>query len=224
MTGAMNKVKQFLVQICNYPKRIINKNISLFALVKNSSVSKKSRISPFTKFYSSKIDDYSYIGWNTIITDTEIGKYCSIAGDCVVGGASHPIEWVSTSPVFYSGKNIFGVNFTDKKYYDIKKTQIKNDVWIAANVVIKQGVKIENGAVIGMGSVLTKDVGPYEIWAGNPAKKIGNRFSEDIINKINRSKWWTFEEEYIKEISMEFDNIYEFLKKMENNNNENTTY
>lgn len=220
----MSKLKKIFTQLMSYPKRIYYKNISLVALVKNSDVAPSAKISPFVKFYSSSISDYSYIGWNTIITDVDIGKYCSIAGDCVIGGASHPISWVSTSPLFYKGKNIFNQNFSNNEYGQIERTLVKNDVWIAANVIVKQGITIENGAVIGMGSVVTKDIGEYEIWAGNPAKKIGNRFPEDIKERLISSEWWNLTEKELLTISKYFNNPEKLLKELEEGNNENTTY
>lgn len=222
----LNKFFKLIYQISSYPGRLIYKNISLFALVKRSKVAKKSRISPFVKFYDSEIEKYSYVGWNTVVTHTSIGKFCSIAGDCVIGGASHPVDWASTSPLFYSGPNIFDENFSDVTYSNTIRTNIKNDVWIASNVIIKQGITIENGAIIGMGSVLTKDVGPYEIWVGNPAKMIGKRFNNDtkIIREIHDSEWWQMNEKQIKEVAPYFNDIKEAIKKIKEVKDENSTY
>lgn len=115
---------------------------------------------------NSSLDEYSYIGNYCTIIGASIGKFCSIADNCIIGGAQHPYEWVSTSPVFIKGKNCMNVNLGNNEFNDERKTFIGNDVWIGNNCLIKGGVMVGDGAVIGMGAVVTKDVGAYEIWAG----------------------------------------------------------
>ncbi len=127
---------------------------------------------------------YSYIGNYCTVINSEIGKFCSIADNCIIGGANHPIGWVSTSPVFHQGKNVLRKNFSALEFVTTTRTFIGNDVWIGSNCLIKSGIKISDGAVIGMGSVVTKNVGPYEIWAGNPAKMIKGRFADSIIDDL----------------------------------------
>ena len=162
---------------------------------------------------NSTIDKYSYIGNNCTIINVEIGRYCSIADNCIIGGASHPIDWVSSSPVFHEGRNILKKNFSEHQFETTKRTVIENDVWIGNNVLIKSGVKISNGAVIGMGSVVTKDVGPYEIWVGTPAKLIRKRFNDEIINDLMTLKWWDWEDNKLEKNSIYFNNIETFLEK-----------
>ena len=153
--------------------------------IKKSSISKRAFINYGSVVYNSEMNDYSYCGYDCWIIDANIGKYCSISNNVKIGGPSHPLDWISTSPVFHSQKNIL------KKYYEnegvfnpFTKTIIENDVWIGECSIIKAGVKISNGAVIGAGSVVTKDVPPFEIWAGNPAKFIRKRFDDETIARI----------------------------------------
>ncbi|EJT6167524.1 CatB-related O-acetyltransferase [Clostridium perfringens] len=103
-------------------------------------------------------------------------------------------------------------NYSNHKFDIYNKTVIENDVWIGANTLIKSGVKIGNGAIIGMGSVVTKNVPPYEIWAGNPAKCIRKRFDDDIIEKLLLIKWWEYSEEKLTKESENFNNIELFIK------------
>ena len=77
------------------------------------------------------------------------------------------------------------------------KLTIGNDVWIAANVCVTRGVSISDGAVIGAGAIVTHDVGPYEIWAGVPARKIGQRFSDEMIAELLELNWWDLPEEIL---------------------------
>lgn len=109
---------------------------------------------------------YSYIGHDCFCVNVEIGSFCSIADGCRIGGATHPIQRVSTSPVFHAGKNVMKKNFCNIEPIRTPKTKIGNDVWIGANACIKSGVTIGDGAVIGMGAVVTGDVAPYEIRGG----------------------------------------------------------
>lgn len=213
----MRRVLVALKNILSLPIRIFSK-VSVFAIIQNSVIDKTSAISSGVKFYRSRIDKYSYIGRNSFIIDTKIGKFCCIGPGCNIGGTGHPINWVSTSSVFHKWDNILKKNFSRHEYDIFSETVIGNDVWIATNAMIKAGVKISDGAVIGMGSVVTKDVGPYEVWAGNPARCIRKRFNDDTINKLLDMKWWEFSENDLTEKAQYFNNIDLFLKNTAKNN------
>lgn len=180
--------------------------------LKSTKIHKTSKVCSGSHIVNSEVHRYTYIGNFCTIINVEIGSFCSIADNCIIGGASHPIEWVSTSPVFHEGKNILRTNFSSHEYKTSKKTVIDNDVWIGNNCLIKSGVKIENGAVIGMGSVLTKDVGKYEIWAGNPAKLIRKRFPDEKIQCLLDSEWWEWDDHTLYNNSSLFNNVEAFLK------------
>ena len=138
--------------------------------IKNSSIDKKSKVCSGSHIVNSSIGKYSYVGNYSTVIDCKIGSYCSIADNCIIGGASHPLNWVSSSPVFYSGKNVLRKNFSEKSYKEFAETIIGNDVWIGSCCLIKGGVTVGDGAVIGMGSVVTHDVPAGEVWAGNLAR------------------------------------------------------
>lgn len=186
------------------------KKIHIPAII-NSTIDKTSRICSDSHVVNAIMGRYSYIGNSCTIVNTQIGNFCSIADNCIIGGASHPIEWVSTSPVFHEGKNIMEKNFSEHSYNVSSKTIIENDVWIGNNCLIKSGVKIENGAVIGMGSVLTKNVGPYEIWAGNPAKCIRKRFTNQIAEELLKSAWWEYDDEILAKHASSFNEVETYL-------------
>lgn len=115
-----------------------------------------------------------------------VGKYCSIAAGVRYFGANHPIESFSTSAIFYN--KVLGYNVTDVERHTLV---IEDDVWIGCNTFITcRCRKIGRGAIIGTGSVVTKDVEPYTIVAGNPARLIRKRFDEERIQKLEASKWW----------------------------------
>lgn len=210
----MRRIIVVLKNIISLPLRIFSK-VSVFAIIQNSKIDKTAAISSGVKFYRSSIDKYSYIGRNSFVIDTNIGKFCCIGPGCNIGGTGHPLNWVSTSSVFHKWDNILKKNFSRHEYDIFSETTIGNDVWIATNVMVKAGVKISDGAVIGMGAVITKDVGPYEIWAGNPAKCIKKRFDEDVIEKLINNKWWNLDEKELESFAQHFNDIDKFIEKIE---------
>lgn len=126
------------------------------------------------------------------------------------GGARHPIDWVSTSGCFYLPSNFTGVCYHKQDYEWHVPTKIGNDVWLGIRVIVLGGVTIADGAVIGGGSVVTKDVGPYEIWAGNPARFIRKRFDDETIQLLLNSKWWDWEDDELYKVGMFFSELEDF--------------
>lgn len=120
------------------------------------------------------------------VHDVSIGKFCSIARDVLVQEYNHPINRMST---YYIGKNLF--KESSRNELESKGSiEIGNDVWIGAKVTILSGVSISDGAIVAAGSVVTKDVPPYAIVGGNPAKVIRYRFDENIIEELLKLRWW----------------------------------
>lgn len=182
-------------------------------MIRDSKIHKKAAIGNGTQMVNSTIGRYSY-AYECKIICADIGSFCSIAPHAVIGGGAHPVDWVSTSPVFYNRGNVLHANFSKCEFEEFKRTKIGNDVWIGENSLIKGGVSIGDGAIIGMGSVVTHDVPPYEIWAGNPAKCIKKRFAEDIIAKLLELQWWDWNESKLKEYGEYFGHVERFLKEV----------
>jgi acetyltransferase-like isoleucine patch superfamily enzyme len=117
-----------------------------------------------------------------------------------IGAAVHPTNFISTSPIFYRERNalkskwVNGLLFADESLM----TVIGNDVWIGMNVTVMGGLKIGNGAIIAAHSVVTKDIPPYSIVAGVPARIIKYRFGDDQILKIEKLKWWRLSPKILK--------------------------
>lgn len=173
--------------------------------ISSSYIDKTAKIESGCVFLNSHIQRHSFIGYDSIIINTDIGSFSSIANRVSVGGASHPLEFVSTSPVFLSHKDSVKTKFANHKYLPVIKTSIGNDVWIGEGVYIKSGVKIHDGAVIGMGAVVTKDVEPYSIVAGNPAKLIRFRFDPAVVEALQRLKWWDLSDSDLKRLGPYFN-------------------
>ncbi len=131
-----------------------------------------------------------------------IGKFCSIAtgAKIMMGGTQeHNYNWISSYPLSCFGDDYDIFSTVMPKGQILKgDTIIGNDVWIGAEAMIMPGVHIADGAVIATRSVVTKNVGPYEIWGGNPAKLIKKRFSDDKIEKLLQIKWWDWDDATIQ--------------------------
>jgi acetyltransferase-like isoleucine patch superfamily enzyme len=140
---------------------------------------------------------YSYIGYGSAISDCSIGSFCSIAANVKIGLGIHPTDHISTSPLFYSDKNVFKEKWVEhnEMYIEQRKVIIENDVWIGTDAKIMGGVTIGNGAIVGAGAVVTHNVAPYAIVGGVPAKLIRHRFSESEIVAIEKSEWWNWPDE-----------------------------
>ena len=157
----------------------------------------------FSEYHDIHIGMYSYgcFSPENIPAGTLIGRYCSFARGILILNGSHPVTFKSTHPFFYNPS----LGYVDKLLIERTKIIIGNDVWVGANATILPSVsQISDGAVIGAGSVVTKNVPPFAIVAGNPSKIAKYRFKEETIQKIIKSGWWHRDIESIKGNPLEF--------------------
>lgn len=166
----------------------------------------------FEQYHNIKIGKYSYGGcFNTsnIAPGTKIGKFCSFASGVMIISANHDPTRITTHPFLF--KPYMGV--VKKDFREVNNLAIGNDVWIGYNAVILPSVsKIGHGAIIGAGSVVTKDIPPYAIAVGVPAKVIKYRFDRITINNLLETKWWDWSEEEIFSNWERFLTLNEFEK------------
>ncbi|MBN9458524.1 MAG: CatB-related O-acetyltransferase [Bosea sp.] len=143
----------------------------------------------------SSIGDYTYIGYNCLVSNSTIGRYCSVANNVSIGPGEHALDAVSTNSIFM-----------DDAYRALTASpcSIGHDVWIGANSVIRRGVKVGNGAVVGANSFVNEDVPDFAIVAGTPARVIKFRFDGVIQDAIRQSCWW----------DQDFDQAKETIKKI----------
>jgi chloramphenicol O-acetyltransferase type B len=148
-----------------------------------------------------------------------IGKFCAIASGVkfIMGGnQGHNHDFFTSYPLEVLREDFDGYKNSSSIAYERKSdTIVGNDVWIGVDALILPGLKIADGAVIGARSAVTKNVGPYEIWAGNPAKLIRKRFSDDVIELLLEIQWWNWDiEKIVNHMDLLMSNDVEKLKKL----------
>lgn len=129
----------------------------------------------------------------------KIGKFCSIAQNVTIFlGGNHRLDWISLYPFEPTHPSWPDTKGTETSLITKGDVTIGNDVWIGSGATIMSGVSVGDGAAIGTGSVVTSDVDPYSVVAGNPAKVIKMRFSEEDIARLLEIKWWDWPEDMIR--------------------------
>lgn len=148
------------------------------------------------------LDDFSYTGQFCMIQNAEIGRFVNIAAMVRIGPTDHPMTRPTLHHFTYR-KVMYGFDtVNDEEFFAWRAAQkafIGHDTWIGHGAVIMPNVKLGNGAIVGSGAVVTKDVEPYTIVVGVPAKPLKKRFSEDTVRKLEEIKWWDWSYELIKE-------------------------
>jgi acetyltransferase-like isoleucine patch superfamily enzyme len=138
---------------------------------------------------------YSYLAIDASVNNLKIGKFCSVGPSLKCGYGLHPTNYVSTSPVFFSTRKQCGTTFSDSDLFtEEQSTTVGHDVWVGANVYLRDGINVGHGAVLAAGAVVTKDVPPYVIAGGVPAKIIRPRFDENVIAELLNIEWWHWSE------------------------------
>lgn len=172
-----------------------------------------------TKVYNSRVGHATYIGRDGYFMNTTIGSYCSIGSNIRVVFGNHPTkDFVSTHPAFYSRNNVDAIKLAPGlfcgEFFDEVKfvndnfyVDIGSDVWIGDNVIILNGIKIGHGAVIAAGSVVTKNVKPYEVVAGAPAKLKKTRFDAHNIKYLLDLEWWNRGDAWLQANKSKFSNV-----------------
>lgn len=161
----------------------------------------------FMKYHKVEIGMYTHGGCfkaNNIDKYTVIGRYCSIAQSATVFNRNHPLEFKSTNALFFNPV----LNIIKNDCITHIPLKVGNDVWLGHNSIILPNVRfIGDGAVIGAGAVVNKDVPPYAVVVGNPSRIVRYRFNKEQIEKIMKSKWWEKSIEELKPHIKEFQSV-----------------
>jgi acetyltransferase-like isoleucine patch superfamily enzyme len=197
-----------------FPQAVLHNDVVLDA---TSTLGRYAVLFAGTRLVDVQIGDYSYVQARTQVFNAEIGPYCSIAPEVVIGLADHPTHFISTSPAFYDNTQPMPHAFVNAPLVaaHLPRTVVGADVWIGQRAMIKAGVKIGVGAVIGAGALVTKDVAPYSIVVGAPAKVLRMRFEPSIINGLQRTRWWELSSQALIELTQYFDNPREFISAVD---------
>ncbi|GAB6194619.1 CatB-related O-acetyltransferase [Desulfocastanea catecholica] len=183
----VDKLVYFLFRNKNYRLRSIL--LKLITRYEGGEMYSKTLRKIFSNFYDIEIGMYSYGCFHpeNFPPKTRIGRYCSFARNVQITVGNHPLKFKSLHPFFFNPT--FG--YVKELLIDRTKINIENDVWFGKSSIVLPSVKnICNGAVIGGGSVVTKDVPPYAVVAGNPAKIIKYRFTPNKVDELLSDKWW----------------------------------
>lgn len=166
-------------------------NINTLTFVKPTIKNPNIVVGDFTYFADTDFEKHVTHHYDFIGDKLIIGKFCQIGAgvEFVMNGANHQMNAVSTYPFYIFGS--WDQSAPSKEDLPLKgDTVVGNDVWIGQNSTILPGVHIGDGAIIGLNSVVTRDVPPYTIVAGNPAKAVRKRFDDELINLLLKLKWW----------------------------------
>jgi len=167
--------------------------LSPTSFVAESEVAEGCVLNSTSRLSRSQLGRFTYIQHGSVVSDSEVGRYCSIASNVTIGPGEHPTNCLSTHPeIWSSGSNL------DPAVAWHKRTSIGHDVWVGQNAVIRAGVQIGNGAIIGAGAVVVQNVRNFEVVGGVPAKRIRFRFPEPIVQRLEELRWWDFPHALVK--------------------------
>ena len=208
--------KRLIAVYRNYNQLMAFKKVKLkigfYSKIQNVIFERKVYIGSHCLIVNTNIGKHTYVNDKTSIRNTIIGNYTSIGSNVSIGIGSHPTNLVSTHPAFYSNNKAFNT-FAKKNYvHEYGKCNIGNDVWIGSNVTILNNINVGDGAIIAFGAVVTKDIEPYSIVGGVPAKHIKYRIDESLRTKVALTKWWDSETAFLAENYKIFHDVEEFSK------------
>lgn len=174
-------------------------SVSPKTVVRKSRLHDYARLKDYAELIESELGAYSYISQNCLVNKTQIGKFCSIGMGTYIGLWEHNMAVSTHSFYLYETSGNFVRGYKD---YDkcVLKTYIGNDVWVGANSVVLKGRTIGDGAIVGAGSVVTRDIPPYAIAVGNPAKIVKFRFAPEDIDFLLTLQWWNAPRDVLQEM------------------------
>jgi len=163
------------------------------AQLRNASLGRFTSLAERVSFKDATLGDYSYVERHAEVIYAKIGKFCAIASDARINALNHPMDRVSQHKITYRPNEYFLGKKLDARFREermLKKVTVGHDVWIGHGAIILPGITVGHGAVIAAGAVVSKDVAPYDIVAGVPARVLRQRFAPQMCDRIVALAWW----------------------------------
>ncbi len=199
------------------PKQLSEKpSIHPTARIRKTYLGSYTDVGPGCTLSESSMDDYSYLAREVGAIWTEIGKFCSIAAQTRINPGNHPTWRVTTNHSTYRRRQYGLDEIDDEEFFAWRKSHscsIGHDVWIGHGVVVTAGCNIGIGACVGAGAVVTKDIPPYAIAVGVPAKVIKYRFEPDVIERLMTAAYWEWDRETLEKNFADLRDLDQFLEK-----------
>ncbi len=186
------------------------------SIVYASQIGGWTEIGAHSTIVESSFDDYSYAAGDVSIIYTQVGKFCSIASHVRINPGNHPMERVTQHHMTYRRAQYGFADTDDEAFFDWRRSAacvVGHDVWIGHGAVIMPGVRIGTGAVVGAGAVVTKDVDPYTIVVGVPARLLRMRFAPEISAQLLAIAWWEWDRQMLEERFEDLRDINTFIEK-----------
>jgi phosphonate metabolism protein (transferase hexapeptide repeat family) len=188
------------------------------ASVERCRLGRYTQVGARTSLIETELGDYSYIVNDADAIYSRIGKFCSIAAHTRINPGDHPMWRVSQSHFTYRASAYFAGAEDEEKFFEWRRSRpviVGHDVWIGHGAIVLAGRSIGTGAVIAAGAIVTKDVPPYAIVAGVPAKVVKQRFPPDLAHRIEALAWWDWEHERLHAALADFRtlSVEQFLEK-----------
>ncbi|HEV2559222.1 MAG TPA: chloramphenicol acetyltransferase [Microvirga sp.] len=180
------------------------------ARVRDCTLGRYTEVGARTILLETVLGDYSYIVHDGEVAYTSVGKFCSIASHVRINPGNHPMQRASQAHFSYRASRYWEGEEDEEAFFDWRRqarVAIGHDVWIGHGVVVLPGRSIGTGAVVGAGAIVTRDVEPYTIVAGNPARVIRRRFSQEVASRLVALAWWDWDHERLRRALADFRSL-----------------